>query len=283
MKFSVLFLSFSILLSSGIFAAKEYGDVSMGKVAAPAPPPSRTITQDGSSFFKHYTFDVKLENKTVNKKNEKENLASTSFSVETPYEAYIDLHHLAQVKKGKSVAGKVTFGLHWLTTASTNSIIGLDFYGAHFFPTIKEKGYSSKSENSIGLETSKNLGRFLFAFNAEASFLDNPSVTDEAFVEKIYKVGGGIGLVISQDIRFSMEVNNFKLMGIKSQDSPSSSSYLSISPKLSLLILPRTNLHLGLTIPTGNNLSDETKEKLAFSHLDGFYGRSINIGTNITF
>ena len=105
-------------------------------------------------------------------------------------------------------------------------------------------------------------------------------------VGNIQKITVSAGWMVSQDIQFELEAENFN---IAQSDETGRDVYLAknltfatVSPKLNLNLAPAINLEMGARFRTKKIHSDQSLANAKFLDLHGAYSNSLFAGLNLT-
>ncbi|MBL7665717.1 MAG: hypothetical protein JNM93_11340 [Bacteriovoracaceae bacterium] len=323
-------LIYSLLFSAQVLALVDYDDspsedsVSF-KVAAPVksnseetPAPrsaprvmnrsSTSTSSSGNSFslFKTLQFQTQIEAMdfaTTAKDNSalegKVNKQKVGLVVHTPYDIYLDVSYWeAKTDADTGLAAANTkgrgnpryiLGFNWYKNTSPDGSRADIYLGTVTGQKNSQFG-SSRSDQIIGVETSKRISSVILGLGLEYRLTGKPKEQTERAVGDITILAGGFSWIVSNDIRFSFEAKAYKISkGEESQglNLEKDITFSTLTPRVHLQLFPAVELELGGHFRTNKaDLKDQGELEqfgaAKLTDLVGSYGNSIFAGLNFS-
>ena len=305
---------FSLVLLLGplnAFALVDYSEAEEAKVSAPAKPAARPAatrsvrkTSRAGSSSERSSSGVGMEFATqydtievqANGDTSKFSLLKFDGSFQTPYSLFLDFSYfgirddegtLGQSQAMQSGNGEVILGFNWLRFGKSEEMATLDLIGGMSISGSSELA-SSRTDKIFGFETSKRFYIFGLALGYRVHMTGTPKNEMETAIGGIQILNASLGVVVSPDIRVSVETGTIKVS--KSGDEAREArlkndvSFGYITPKLSLNISPLVGVDLGGTFRTRRVKEQDSESMLGARlwNLPGAYGNSIFAGLNIS-
>ncbi len=170
--------------------------------------------------------------------------------IQTPMNIYFDASYWnAKGDEGSSSGNpKLILGFNWLRFGSPGDEARLDIYGGAKLSSSSILG-SSRTDKIIGVETTKRFGTFGLGLGYDMTLVGKPKNADENAIGNIGRIAVSGGWMVSNDIQFEVEVENFTINKAKDESRANrlmeKASFSTISPKLNLGLAPAVNLELG--------------------------------------
>ena len=294
MKNSLL-LSCALITSSLSYSAHALVDYS-DSVSAPQEKSSnqsmQKISKDGSqSGGRAFTWKSDLSftsnYETIEIEDNKYGVMNFNTHLQTPFNVYLDASYwTASGNEGRSNGNpKIILGFNWLRFGSPADEARLDLYGGVKLSSSSKLG-SSRTDKIVGAETTKRFGTFGLGVGYDMTLVGTPKNTDEQSIGNIGRISISGGWMVSQDIQFEVEAENFTIN--KASDTNRANhlkekvSFSTLSPKLNLQLFSAVNLEMGARF----RMKKATKEAKLLSSgvfdLHGVNSNSLFAGLNIT-
>jgi hypothetical protein len=212
---------------------------------------------------------------------------------DTAYSLFLDVNHtllssdnraLAQTSGYQQGNPLVLVGFNWWREGGVENLATFDIYAGGKFAQKNDLA-STQTAKIFGVETSKRFSMLALTLNYELRLNGTPAAEAEMGSGNMQKVAAALGWVVSQDIRFSFEANQYNI-------SPSSETnrinklqdkltFGTLTPKLQLGVANSFEIEFGAIFRT-KKIPDQ-KEYLALRLWDipGAYGNALFAGLNL--
>lgn len=276
-------------LMSTCFNANALVDYSENSAAAGVVPANKVATtmrpnksESQSLIWKSdFSFTTDYESTVID--SEKIGFLNLNTHLQTPFNVYLDFSYWnAQTNSGSSSGNpKAIVGFNWLRFGSPSDEARFDIYGGGKFASSSRLG-SSRSDKIFGLETTKRFGTFGLGLGYDITLTGKPKNVDETSIGNIHRIVVSGGWMISNDIQFELEFENFKVT--EASDTARSNrlnkalSFSTLSPKLNLTIVPAVTVELGARFNTNKPKSDQNIKSAKLYDLHGAYSNSLFAG-----
>ena len=286
---SVIFL-FVLTLSHSAFALVDYSEVvpdNKSSVKANSGAQQYQKSESKSLIWKSdFSFNTNYEAMEID--NSKVGVLNLNTHLQTPFNVYLDMSYWNAQNKNNSQNGnpKGIIGFNWLRFGTPSDEARFDFYGGVKLPGTSQFA-SSRTDKIFGVETTKRFGTFGLALGYDMTLVGTPKNEQDLSIGNINRISVSGGWMVSNDIQFELEIENFK---VNQSSSSVSSNYLSksvtfstLSPKLSLTIAQAVSLELGARFRTNKPKTDQDLAKAKLFDLHGSYSNSLFAGLNLNF
>lgn len=194
------------------------------------------------SFTSHY--------ESMEIKGEKYGVLKFDTHVQTPANIFFNASywHAQTGKTNSSGNPKLVLGFNWLKFGSPSDEAKLDLYAGVKLKSNSLLG-SSRTDKVFGIETTKRFGTFGLGIGYDLTMVGRAGLVDEMAIGNINRLVVSGGWMVSQDIQFELELENFKVTN--SSDTgvvnrlKENVSFSTFSPKLNLGLAPAINLEMG--------------------------------------
>ncbi len=206
--------------------------------------------------------------------------------IQTPVNVYFDISYWnAQTNKGSQNGNpRAIIGFNWLRFGSPTDEARFDIYGGVKIAS-KATLASSRNDKIFGIETTKRFGTFGLGIGYEVSLVGAPASESDLNIGNIQRIAISSGWMVSNDIQFEIEIENFRIQGGSSNSQTNylnqSLSFSTLSPKLNLTIVPSVNLELGARFSTNKPKSSQDIKSAKLFDLHGAYSNSLFAGLNL--
>lgn len=288
------FLSTIIIFLSSInaYALVDYSDkeVSFNKKSDVHEKSTLSLESprlESKSLIWKSDFSFSANYETLEIDNSKIGLINLNTHLQTPFNVYLDMTYWSAMDSTGSQNGnpKSIIGFNWIRFGSTHDEAKLDLYVGGKFAG-QSSWASSRNDKIFGVETTKRFGSIGLGLSYESTIVGSPHQTSEMSIGNIQRITVSGGWVVSNDIQFELEAENFN---IEQSDETSRDVYLkkslsfaTISPKLNLNLAPAINLEMGARFKTKRMRAEQSLTNAKFKDLHGAYSNSLFAGLNLT-
>jgi hypothetical protein len=180
---------------------------------------------------------------------------------------------------------KLILGFNWLRFGSPSEEAKLDIYGGVKLSSNSTLG-SSRTDKVVGAETTKRFGTFGVGIGYDMTLVGTPKKSDENAIGNIGRLTISGGWMVSEDIQFEVEAENFSIAASSDQSRANrlkeKVSFSTLSPKLNLGLAPAVNLELGARFRMKKAKEEANLQASKVFDLHGAYTNSLFAGLNIT-
>ena len=283
-----LSLSLFLLLSLKAFALVDYTETtsdqrsmqktnySSQKISA---PDSRTL-----SWKSEFSFNANYESAQI--ESNKYGFINLNTHFQTPFNMYLDLSYWNASSKEGSQNGnpKVLVGLNWFKFGSPSDEAKIDFIaGAKF--SGKSQLASTRTDKIFGIETTKRFGSFGLGLGYDITLTGSAKDETEMDIGNIHRIVVSGGWMVSNDIQFEMEAENFRIAEGSTDKTITLSkevTFSTLSPKLNLSLAPAINLELGARFRMNKPSSAQDLKLAKLYDVHGAYTNSLFAGLGIS-
>jgi len=238
-----------------------------------------------SSLIWKSDFSLTTNYEAIEINNQKAGVLNFNTHVQTPFNVYFDLSYWqAQTKIGSQSGNpKFILGFNWLRFGSPSEEARLDIYGGARMKGSSELA-SSRTDKIFGAETTKRFGTFGLGLGYDITMTGTPKKETDMSLGNIHRIAVSGGWMVSNDIQFEVELENFKINPAKDQSRPvrltEAASFSTLSPKLNLTIVPAVNLEMGARFRTNKPKNEGQLSQAKLFDLHGAYSNSLFAGLN---
>jgi len=238
-----------------------------------------------SSLIWKSDFSLTTNYEAIEINNQKAGVLNFNTHVQTPFNVYFDLSYWqAQTKIGSQSGNpKFILGFNWLRFGSPSEEARLDIYGGARMKGSSELA-SSRTDKIFGVETTKRFGTFGLGLGYDITMTGTPKKENDMSLGNIHRIAVSGGWMVSNDIQFEVELENFKINPAKDQSRPvrlsEAASFSTLSPKLNLTIVPAVNLEMGARFRTNKPKNEGQLSQAKLFDLHGAYSNSLFAGLN---
>jgi hypothetical protein len=284
----ILSLSLFLLLSLKAFALVDYTETtsdqrSMQKTNYSSQkistPDSRTL-----SWKSEFSFNANYESAQI--ESNKYGFINLNTHFQTPFNMYFDLSYWNASSKEGSQNGnpKVLVGLNWFKFGSPSDEAKIDFIaGAKF--SGKSRLASTRTDKIFGIETTKRFGSFGLGLGYDITLTGSAKDETEMDIGNIHRIVVSGGWMVSNDIQFEMEAENFRIAEGSTDNTITLSkevTFSTLSPKLNLSLAPAINLELGARFRMNKPSSAQDLKLAKLYDVHGAYTNSLFAGLGIS-
>ncbi len=215
------------------------------KVSTRVPMNKMENTQGGKSDF---SLSTNYEMSEIN--TEKVGAIHLDMHLQTPVNVFMDASYWQADYLGKSQSGNPKFmlGFNWLKIGNSSDEARLDLMAGMKLPGQSDLA-SSRTDKIFGIETTKRFMNFGLGLSYELTLTSDPKKDEEVGIGNIQRIAVSAGWMVSNDIQFELEVENFKINSSSSDSRlnrlTNDAAFSTISPKLNLGLSPFINFMLG--------------------------------------
>ena len=246
---NVLLSILLFLFSFQVFAIVDYSDpapetIKNQKIA----PKSFTKVENNGLSKSDFSFNSGYEFSQVN--SEKVNALNFDLHLQTPYNVFFDGSYWQADYQAKSQAGnpKLILGFNWLKIGNPSDEARLNLMGGMKLASQSDLG-TSRTDKIFAVETTKRFMNFGVGLGYEISVVGEPTNKLETSIGNIQRISVSVGWMVSNDIQFELEAENFN---ISEASDTTRTSYLksplhfsTFSPKINLGLASFVNFVLG--------------------------------------
>lgn len=293
MKLKILFLS--LFISFKVFALVDYSETvssseeknpvnnsytKMNKVSNSSQSNSRSLTWKAD-----YSLATNYESLEIS--GEKFGVMNVGFHLQTPFNVFFDASYWHAQGQLDSSSGnpKMIIGFNWLRFGNPSEEARLDFYGGAKLATDSRLG-SSRFDKIVGVETTKRFGSFGLGIGYDLILVGLPKDEIEKSIGNISRIVFSGGWMVSNDIQFEVEVENFTISPDKSSNRTNHLSekvqFSTLSPKLNLGLAQAVNLEFGARFRIKKAKEEANLMNARVFELHGANANSLFAGLNFT-
>ncbi len=207
--------------------------------------------------------------------------------IQTPENVFFNLSywHAQQGAVNSSGNPKLLVGFNWLKIGSANEEAKFDLFGGLKLSSKSLLG-SSRTDKIVGVETTKRFGTMGLGIGYDLTMVGAAKTLEEESIGNINHIALSGAWMVSQDIQFELELDNYSISESKDQNRQNALkekvNFSTFSPKLNLGLAPAVNLEMGARFrlkkakDTANLLSARVFD------LNGAIANSLFAGLNIT-
>lgn len=258
-------------------------------VSAPAPSNTtatrlqspRQESQSSLIWKSDFSLSTNYESTEIN--SEKIGVLNFNTHLQTPFNVYLDMSYWQAQTKAGSQSGNPRFilGFNWLRFGSPSEEARLDIYGGGRFAGSSEMA-SSRTDKIFGVETTKRFGTFGLGLGYDMTMTGAPKKETDMSLGNIHRIVVSGGWMVSNDIQFEVELENFKINPAKDSTRANklteTASFSTLSPKLNLMIVPAVNLEMGARFRTNKPKIGQSLASAKLFDLHGAYSNSLFAG-----
>lgn len=232
-----------------------------------------------------FSFSANYEAREI--ETEKMGVINLNTHVQTPFNVFFDLSYWnAQNSIGSQNGNpKGIIGFNWLRLGDPSNEAKFDIYAGAKFAGSSELA-SSRTDKIFGLETTKRFGTFGLGLGFDTTLTGAPKNSTDMSIGNIQRIVVSGGWMVSNDIQFEFEVENFKVN--ESTDTnvtnrlEKSVTFSALSPKLNLILSPGVGLEMGARFRTNKPKTNQDLKSAKLFDLHGAYSNSLFAGLNLS-
>lgn len=182
---------------------------------------------------------------------------------------------------------KAVLGFNWLRSGSDADLSKVDIYAGYSFKQNDSLLGSSRNDQLYGVRTTKRINDFALGLQGEYRKTGTPASSSEMDIGDITRITASVGWVATQDIRFSLEANTYKINAGDKANSYVLEKNLNLAtlvPALHLGLSQNVELELGGVFQTRKPDKNQEQNVLDAKLMDipGAYGSSMFAGLNLS-
>lgn len=236
-------------ISFQVFALVDYSDPAPG-VSSTQKMVSKSPTKMENTGAGRSDFSLSSNYEMSEIKSEKVGSVNFDLHFQSPYNIFLDASFWQADYQGKSQAGnpKIILGFNWLKLGSASDEARLDLMAGMKLSSQSEVA-TSRTDKIFGVETTKRFMNFGIGLGYELTVTGDAKNQSELAIGNIHRFNVSTGWMVSNDIQFELEVENFKVnqaadtLRVNRLETPV--SFSTISPKMNLGITSYVNFILG--------------------------------------
>lgn len=232
-----------------------------------------------------FSFSANYEAREI--ESEKMGVVNLNTHLQTPFNVYIDVSYWnAQTQSGSQNGNpKALIGFNWLRFGAPSEEARLDLYGGAKLSGTSELA-SSRTDKIFGVETTKRFGTFGLGIGFDMTMTGAPKKESDMSLGTIQRIAISGGWMVSNDIQFELEIENFKINESKDTGRVNrlekSVSFSALSPKLNLSLAPGIGLEMGARFRTNKPKTDQDLTSAKLFDFHGAYSNSLFAGLNLS-
>lgn len=288
----LLSIASGVLFSTNASALVDYSESVVSSKGTGGAPQSMTKIQDPSAAKERsltwkadFSFITNYESMEID--GNKYGVMNFGTHIQTPANVYLDASYWSASSDAGSQNGnpKIILGFNWLRIGSPADEARFDIYGGARLSSSSKLG-TSRTDKIVGAETTKRFGTFGLGIGFDLTMAGPPKNADEKAIGNITRLVVSGGWMVSNDIQFEIEVENFKINKAKNELLPSrlveTTSFSTISPKLNLGLAPAINMELGARFRMKKAKEEADLLSARVFDLHGANANSLFAGLNFT-
>lgn len=207
--------------------------------------------------------------------------------IQTPFNVYLDMSYWTAQMNNVSQNGNPKFliGFNWLRFGNPSEEARLDIFSGMKLSSSSELA-SSRTDKIFGVETTKRFGNFGLGISYDITLSGTPKNDQDLSIGNINRIAVSGGWMVSNDIQFELEVENFKINQssdtVRENYLSKAISFSTLSPKLNLTIAPAVTVELGARFKTNKAKSEQNLVMAKYFDLHGGYSNSLFAGLNLS-
>lgn len=271
--------------SNTVGASEEKAPSSSNKSMQRISAPSNSGGGRGLTWKADYSLATNYESMEIG--DNKYGVLNVNAHVQTPFDVYFDASYWnANGNEGSSSGNpKLILGFNWLRFGSPSEEAKLDIYGGAKLSSNSALG-SSRTDKIVGAETTKRFGTFGVGIGYDMTLVGTPKKFEENAIGNIGRLTISGGWMVSNDIQFEVEAENFTINPGKDDARENrlkeKVSFSTLSPKLNLSLAPAVNLELGARFRMKKAKEESNLAASKVFDLHGAYTNSLFAGLNLT-
>ena len=280
-------LSFLFLFSLNAFALVDYTETSSEpKSIQKSNYSTQKISGDSRSLSWKSEFSLSANYEATEIESSKYGFVNLNTHFQTPFNMYLDLSYWSATTKAGSQNGnpKILLGLNWFKFGGPSDEAKIDFIAGTKL-SGKSQLASSRTDKIFGLETTKKFGSFGMGFGYDLTLTGTAKNDTEMDIGNIHRIVVSGGWMVSNDIQFEMEAENFRITEGSSDKLVTLSkeiTFSTLSPKLNLSLAPAVNLELGARFRMSKPASNQDLKLAKLYDVHGAYSNSMFAGLGIS-
>ena len=282
-----LSLSLAVLTSLEARALVDYTESSNSEPARSTSRPQSVQRVDGNSsrsltWKADYSLITNYEAMEIS--GNKVGVMNVAAHVQTPFNIYLEGSYWHANTENGSQAGNPKFilGFNWLRFGSPSEEARLNLYGGMRL-SAKDELATSRTDKIFGAETTKRFGTFGLGLGYDLTMTGTKKRSDEMQVGNIHRIVASAGWMVSNDIQFEIEAENFKVSpSTKGAGLSEATNFSTLSPKLNLGLAPAVNLELGARFRMKKAKESLNLASAGLFDLHGVQSNSLFAGLNLS-
>lgn len=287
-----LFIPLLLSFSSSAWALVDYSD------EAPSSAPSRSSAPAAKSMARmpernssksltwkaDYSLITNYESMKIS--DQKIGVMNIAAHVQTPFDVYLQGSYWNASTDAGSQQGnpKLILGFNWLRFGNPSEEARFDLYGGARLSSKSELA-TSRTDKIFGVETTKRFGTFGLGIGYEMTLAGKAKRETETQIGNIQRLSVSGGWMVSNDIQFEVEAENFTVQpddsgavnGLKEKV-----NFSTLSPKLNLGLAPAVHLEMGARFRMKKAKEELKLANAGLFDLHGALANSLYAGLNLS-
>ncbi len=224
---------------------------------------------------------------TLEIEGQKYGMINAGLHIQTPVNIFFDASYwTASGSEGTQNGNpKLILGFNWLRFGSPGEEARLDLYGGVKLSSSSKLG-SSRMDKIVGAETTKRFGTFGLGLGYDVTLVGLSKNDEEKSIGNINRLTVSGGWMVSNDIQFEIEVENFSINSAKDSSHVNrlteKASWSTLSPKLNLGLATAVNLEIGARFRMKKPKAESELLQARVFDLHGSNANSLFAGLNFT-
>jgi hypothetical protein len=282
-----LSLSLFLLLSTNAFALVDYTESAAESKGLPKTNYStQRINSDSRSLSWKSEFSLSANYESSQIESNKYGFVNLNTHFQTPFNMYLDLSYWSASSKLGNQNGnpKILIGLNWFKFGSSSDEAKIDFIAGTKLSGSSELA-SSRTDKIFGIETTKRFGTFGLGLGYDVTLTGASKNDTEMDIGNIHRIVVSGGWMVSNDIQFEMEAENFRITEGSTDKTIALAkevTFSTLSPKLNLSLAPAVNLELGARFRMNKPSTSQDLKLAKLYDVHGAYSNSMFAGLGIS-
>jgi hypothetical protein len=262
-------------------------DYSEGETSPKSKVQLQSAKPESKSLIWKSDFSFTANYETLEIENSKLGLINLNTHLQTPFNVYLDLSYWSAQNEEGSQKGnpKGIIGFNWIRFGSQQDEAKLDLFAGFKMKGSSELA-SSRNDKIFGAETTKRFGVMGLGIAYDITLTGVPKRESEMSIGNIQRIAVSGGWMVSNDIQFELEAENFKINPSTNEGRVhalgQTISFSTLSPKLNLTLAPAINLEMGARFRTKKIKLRESFAHTRFYDYHGAYSNSLFAGLNLS-
>ncbi len=294
MFFKKIFLMSFIITSTHAFALVDYSESGDSRSKDLSSPKSmqkmgedqgqQRDQQRGLNWKADYSLITNYE--SIEIAGAKYGVLNVVAHIQTPADLFFEASYWNAMGDSSSQAGnpRLIMGFNWLRLGSPSEETRVNIYGGAKLSSSSQLG-SGRTDQIFGAETIKRFGTFGLGIGYEVTLVGQSKRNDEQGIGNVSRLSFSGGLMVSNDIQFEIEVENYKIAAAKNRGLGGLSekvSFSTLSPKLNLGLAPAVNLEMGARFRMKKVRQEAGLINAGVFDLHGVHSNSLFAGLNLS-
>lgn len=280
--------------STGAWALVDYSDEGPSSSSAPAKSSASSAKSvsrmpernSGKSLTWKADYSLITNYESMELAGEKVGVMNIATHVQTPFDVYFQGSYWTANTKDGSQQGnpKLILGFNWLRFGNPSEEARLDLYGGARLSSSSSLA-TSRTDKIFGVETTKRFGTFGLGVGYEMTLAGKAKRESEMQIGDIQRLSVSGGWMVSNDIQFEIEAENFTVGADKrgtANGLKEKVNFSTLSPKLNLGLATAVHLEMGARFRMKKAKEELNLADAGLFDLHGALSNSIYAGLNLS-